>query len=83
MKSASGVTYESPADCPSIRPSENLNIGLYPKTIRATVTKFGTKVLYYVALQNIYTVRQPKLKVKVKKVKVKGYQKTLQFFSKY
>ena len=50
-ENGSGVTYGSPA----VRPSENLTIELYSETIRATVTKFGTKVLCDEALQNIYS----------------------------
>ena len=37
--------------CPSVCP--NLNVELFSKTIQATVTKFGTKVLCDNALQNI------------------------------
>ena len=44
------VTY----GCPSVR-HKNLNVEFFSETIKATVTKFGTKVLCDVALQNIYS----------------------------
>ena len=47
-----------PAGRPSVRPAghhKNLNVELFSETIKATVTKFGTKVLCDVALQNIYS----------------------------
>ena len=43
---------------PAVRPAvchKNLNVELFSETIKATVTKFGTKVLCDVALQNIYS----------------------------
>ena len=66
-----------------VRPAitKNLNVELYSETIRATVTKFGTKVLCDEALQNIYSTTTF-TQGQGKKVKVKGHQKvTFPFFS--
>ena len=82
-ENGSGVTYGSPAVCPSVRPPENLNIELYSETIRATVTKFGTKVLCDEALQNIYSTTTFTQSIKVKQLHISSVRRNSIYFHFY